>query len=70
MTKINTYPNSICSKAFRQEAKYITTKLDKNVKFVLKNTGKEYHISKKLLDVFSNTTKYVTKLLDMLGDKV
>ena len=65
MTKINTYPNSICSKAFRQEAKYITTKLDKNVKFVLRILD-----CKKTVRCFLNTTKYVTKLLDMLGDKV
>lgn len=67
MTKINTYPNSICSKAFRQEAKYITTKLDKNVKFVLKNTGKEYHIAKKLLDVFFEYDKICDKIVRYVG---
>lgn len=55
MTKLITYPNSICSKSFTQEAKHITTKLDKSVKFALKNTGKEYHIAKKLSDVFPET---------------
>lgn len=56
MTKLITYPNSIYSRSFTKETKHITTKLDKRFKGVMKN-------------LFPNTTKYVTKLVDMLGDK-
>ena len=66
MTKLITNQNSVCSQSFTNEIKNITTKLDKNVKFVLKNTGKEYHIAKNC-QMFFEYDKICDKIVRYVG---